>query len=147
MIEELRYVSFLRTSARPVADELSAPFWDGAATGVLRIQQCAACRSLQHPPERFCRRCFGRDLAFASVNGAGTVYTYTTVRTPTVPGAEPPYTVVVVALDAQPDVLMLTAWEGEAPLWLTVGLHLEVAFDSAVPQFGPTAPVQTGSCS
>ena len=40
----------------PTPTPLTAPFWRAGTEGVLRIQRCAGCGALRHPPTGACWR-------------------------------------------------------------------------------------------
>ena len=81
-------------------DPVMAPFFAAAASGELRIQACAACGQLRHPPRPVCPHCNSFDQEWQLMSGAGTVWSYVVPHPPLLPAyAEvAPYNVVVVAL-------------------------------------------------
>jgi uncharacterized OB-fold protein len=86
---------------RPVPDSLSAPFYEAARRGELRLQRCAECGLYRHYPRPACPQCLSRQYSWESATGRGAVYTWTIVRGPTLPAFEQklPYNVVDVLLD------------------------------------------------
>jgi len=78
-----------------------AAFWAALREGELRIQQCAACGELRHPPRPVCARCGATAAVFRRVSGAGEVWSFTVVHPPTLPAFadRTPYGAVVVRLD------------------------------------------------
>ncbi|HEY7295633.1 MAG TPA: OB-fold domain-containing protein [Dehalococcoidia bacterium] len=115
----------------PVPDELTRPFWEAAAGRRLVVQRCTACGFWQQPPAPVCQRCAGTDLAFQPVSGRGHVYTYTTMYQKNVAGFEDavPYVNLVVELDEQPLLLMLSDLPGDAAGWVQIDAPVEVAFE------------------
>src|SRR5690606_31896208 len=79
-------------------------FWTGGADGKLRIQGCADCGELVHPPVPICPGCRSRDVGPVEVSGRGTIAGITVNRHPWLPGWEQPYVIVVVALEEDPSV-------------------------------------------
>jgi hypothetical protein len=79
----------------------TAPFWEAARRGELRLQRCAACGTWRHYPRPSCPACLSRNVTWERASGRGTVYTWTIVRGPTLPAFEAklPYNVVDVLLD------------------------------------------------
>ena len=65
-------------------------FLEGTAAGELRIQKCAACGALRHPPGPMCPRCQATDRGYDLPPGRGTVYSYVVHHAPPVPGKELP---------------------------------------------------------
>jgi uncharacterized protein len=116
----------------PEADwpPLSA-FWAACARHELRFPQCRQCGRFQWYPRELCAACLSDDFDWAAINPVGTVYSYTVVRRPFLPGAERtvPYTVLQVQFDDAAGVTLLTnlADEADAPL-VRVGSHVAVAF-------------------
>jgi uncharacterized OB-fold protein len=90
---------------------------DWFTSGEIAIQTCAACGTLQHPPEEICHVCGSMAFASTVLPGTGTVYSYTVVHH-SVAGAldaAVPYTVVLVSLDAAPDLRVVgNLVDGEA---------------------------------
>jgi uncharacterized OB-fold protein len=84
----------------PVA-ELDRQFWAFVAAGELRVQRCAACATLRHPPGPVCATCGALDHEWAAVSGRGEVWTFTVVYPPTLAAfaERVPYGAVVVRLD------------------------------------------------
>ena len=52
-------------------DSFSDGYFRGLAQRELRIQCCADCASLQHPPRPICRRCTSLSLTFRRLSGRG----------------------------------------------------------------------------
>ena len=79
----------------------TAPFYEAARRGELRLQRCTDCGTWRHYPRPTCPVCLSRQLTWERASGRGTVYTWTIVRGPTLPAftAKLPYNVVDVLLD------------------------------------------------
>jgi uncharacterized OB-fold protein len=86
-----------------------APYWEGARQGELRILACRACGRDLWPPRAACRHCGSLDLQWRVMPGSGTLFTWTVVGHPTVPGFEEviPYAVGVVEPDGARNVRMV----------------------------------------
>ena len=84
--------------APPVTDDDNRFFWDGLRDGELRIQRCAACLTLRHPPGPMCPECGSLESDSVVSSGRGTVYSWVLSHHPAEPDAEPRI-VVLVALD------------------------------------------------
>ena len=41
----------------PPVNADSAPYWEAAAEGKLRMQRCGACGEIRFPPGHICRKC------------------------------------------------------------------------------------------
>ncbi|MQY03291.1 OB-fold domain-containing protein [Actinomadura macrotermitis] len=73
-------------------------YWDGVNAGELRIQRCADCGTLRHPPGPMCPSCHSVNRDFIVASGRGVVHSYVVHHHPPVPGRTPPYVVAVVEL-------------------------------------------------
>jgi len=117
-------------------------FWTSGADGRLRVQGCAECATLVHPPVPICPSCRSRDWKATAVSGRGVVAGYTINSHPWLPGFDPPYVVAVVALDEDPDVRLTTNIVGCDPEEVHIGQEVAVRFeqheDVWLPLFEPT---------
>jgi len=100
-----------------------AQWLDAAAERRLVLQRCSACGHYQHYPRELCTSCGSDALAFAEVEGTGTVRSYSVVaRSPDPERFSPPYTVALVQL-AEGPVLFTRLVGIDAPECdMTVGL-------------------------
>src|SRR5207302_7130349 len=76
----------------PLVTPDTAFFWDGTATGELRIQRCAKCGALRHPPGPMCPACGEASTAgvaggegYTVAAGTGGVFSYVVHHPPPVP--------------------------------------------------------------
>ncbi|MFG1958925.1 bifunctional MaoC family dehydratase N-terminal/OB-fold nucleic acid binding domain-containing protein [Nonomuraea sp. NPDC049028] len=83
---------------RPAVNADTAFFWEGVQQGELRIQRCADCGELRHPPGPICPACRSTNRTHTVASGHGTVYSYVVHHHPPVPGRETPFVVAVVEL-------------------------------------------------
>ncbi|MEU4229671.1 bifunctional MaoC family dehydratase N-terminal/OB-fold nucleic acid binding domain-containing protein [Nonomuraea sp. NPDC026600] len=83
---------------RPAVNDDTAFFWEGVQQGELRIQRCADCGELRHPPGPICPACRSTNRTHTVASGEGTVYSYVVHHHPPVPGRETPFVVAVVEL-------------------------------------------------
>jgi uncharacterized protein len=127
----------------PIADDLSAPFWNAARDHHLEIQRCE-CGYYNHPPRPFCDSCLSQQLEFTRVSGRGTIYTFTVMQQRDVPGFEheAPFLNIVVELQEQPLLLMVSNLPLSERDRVRVGAPVEVYFEDrgdniVVPQFRP----------
>ena len=115
-------------------------FWDGTAAGELRIQRCAACGALRHPPGPMCPACgAASDGGYTVAAGTGEVFSYVVHHHPPVPGKRLP---MVVALVHLPEgVRILGEMPGVRPDQVRIGLPVRVTFtqagDMALPTWRP----------
>lgn len=90
----------------PEVDEESAPFWEFAAAGELRVQRCASCGALRMPPRPMCPRCRSTEASWDLLSGRGRVWSWAVPHPPLLPAYEAmaPYAVVIVEVDEDPTV-------------------------------------------
>ena len=126
----------------PQVDLLTQPFWDAAKERRLVVQRCRGCGYYNHPPKPLCDQCSSQQLEFEPVSGRGTVYCYTVMRQQNVGGFEGdvPYVTLLVELEEQPQLFMLSFLPGSAAARLAVGQSVEVVFEEVdegmvLPQF------------
>ena len=125
----------------PMPDDLTRPFWDAASEHRLEIQRCRSCGYYNHPPRPLCDSCGSEDLAFEPVGGRGAVYSYTVMRQKNVKGFEDdvPYVNVIVELDEQPMLFMITYLPGDEANEVRIGQRVQVMYEErdgvTLPQF------------
>ncbi len=112
---------------RPQVTSDTAFFWAGTAIGELRIQRCASCGALRHPPGPMCPSCGDpSDGGYVVAAGTGEVFSYVVHHHPPVPGKKLP---MVVALVQLPEgVRMVGEMPGVRPDQVRVGLPVRAAF-------------------
>jgi uncharacterized protein len=109
----------------PVPDRDTAPFWEGARQGELRIQLCGSCGRHVFYPRAVCPHCLSDALEWVRASGRGTVYSFTVVhRTSEEFRAEVPFPVGLVDLDE--GVRMMARLDVADPV---VGMPVEVVFE------------------
>jgi uncharacterized OB-fold protein len=124
----------------PEEDALSAPYWQGAREGELRLQRCTACAHVWHPPLPSCPRCGDERFEWRAAAGTGTVHSVTVTHQAAHPAFADrvPYAVALVRLDEGPLVVgnVLDA----APHDVAIGMPVRVVFERltdevVLPQF------------
>ena len=109
----------------PVPDRDTAPFWEGARAGELRIQRCADCGRHVFYPRALCPHCLSERLEWVRASGRGTVYSFTVVhRTSEEFSAEVPFPVGLVVLDE--GVRMMARLDIGEP---AIGMAVQVVFE------------------
>lgn len=111
---------------RPMRNRDTEFFWEGTAQGELRIQQCAACGALRHPPGPMCPECHAADRTYVVASGLGTVYSFVVHHAPQVPGKKLPLHLAVVDLDE--GVRMIGEITGADPSALAIGDRVRAVF-------------------
>lgn len=84
---------------RPVRSRDTAFFWEGVDGGELRIQRCASCGTLRHPPRPMCAKCQSIEFDWIVSTGQGTIYSYVVLHRPAVPPFSYPNTLLLVELE------------------------------------------------
>ena len=124
----------------PQPDELTQPFWDASAEGRLVIQRCQNCKFWAHPPRIICNKCHTFDMKWEPVSGKGKIYSWEVMHMQSITGFEDrvPYTTLLIELDEQP-MLLLLSYQAGTDDTLKIGQPVEVFFENvgkfALPQF------------
>jgi len=115
----------------PVPSADNQPFWDALNGGELRIQRCADCGTLRHPPRPMCAHCQSFDVEWARMSGRGTVFSYIVTHQPIHPALADrvPFATVIVELEEGPR--LTTNLVDVAPDEITIGMPVEVVFQRA----------------
>jgi uncharacterized OB-fold protein len=95
------------------ADRDSVPWWEAVARHELVQQRCDRCQTWRWPPRALCGRCGSGEWAWQPAAGTGTVASWVVNHHSFLPGLEPPYTVVLVRLAEQDDILVPGSWLGD----------------------------------
>ena len=111
----------------------SRPFWEAAKRHELQLQFCRTCSVFIYYPRHLCPQCLGGDLAWRSVSGKGTVYSFTVVRRPPNKAftGDVPYVLAIVELAEGPR--LTTNIIDCAPDVVRCGMPVEVRFDDVTP--------------
>jgi acetyl-CoA acetyltransferase/uncharacterized OB-fold protein len=117
-------------------------YWTSGADGRLRLQQCASCSALIHPPKPVCPYCGNAETRIAAVSGFATLFGFTVSHRFKLPGLPSPYIVAQVAIEEDPRVKLTTRLVDCAEDDLTLGMRMEVTFEHVedvwLPLFRPT---------
>lgn len=113
----------------PSPNPLTAPYWQAAHQGELKIPRCNACAKFHFYPRSACPYCGSTNLSWQAVSGTGEVYSFTVVHRAPSKGFDAlvPYVVAVVVLDEGPHLMTrLTSIE---PDEVRIGLRVKVEFE------------------
>jgi uncharacterized protein len=112
-----------------------AQFWSYVATGTMRIQRCAECRTHRHPPRPLCAACGSTAVEWVAVSGRGEVWASTTIHPPTLSAfaSRTPYGAVVVRLDE--GVFLVTNIVDRPPEDVAIGMRVQLAITEVEPGF------------
>ena len=140
-----------------ISGNLTRPFWEAAARGVLVRQSCNACGTNFFTPQIACPRCRGEDWRWAPSAGTGVIYSKSTVYKAPGPGYTVPYVLAIVTLDEGWN--MLSNIVNYLVDEVAIGMRVRVVFqrdwdERRVPEFEPDTPAaataagaQTGSAA
>lgn len=122
----------------PATDEEGLFFWEGTRLGELRVQACASCGRLRHPPRPMCHFCRSTDRSYEVMSGRGRIWSYVVAHPPllTAYAELAPYNVIVVELDEEPTIRfvgnLVDSPEGQInevdPHSIEIGEPVEVVF-------------------
>lgn len=110
---------------KPAMNQDTEFFWEGTRLHKLRIQSCAACGALRHPPGPACPHCHSLEWTTIDSSGAGTLYSFVVQRHPQAPGFDGPAVIVLVELEEGVRVISNVRID---PDDLVIGESLVVAF-------------------
>lgn len=99
--------------------------------GVLTLQRCSACATVQHPPHEICHACQGDTFDYVTASGAGTVDNVTIVHHAGHPALAErvPYNVVIVTPDDHPHVRIVgNVVNADATTPLEIGAPVRCVF-------------------
>ncbi len=126
----------------PRPSEDSAPYWEAAQRGELRMQQCGTCQHIRFPPSLLCPRCLSAQAEWVRLSGRGTVFSWIVVHQSQHPAfnADTPYNVTIVELEEGPR--LHTNLIGCPNDRICIGMPVEVVFDRindevTLPKFRP----------
>jgi uncharacterized OB-fold protein len=126
----------------PRPSEDSAPFWEAAFKGELRMQRCGDCGHVRFPPSLLCARCLSERAEWVKLSGRGTVFSWIIVHQSQHPAFNPdvPYNVSIIELEEGPR--LHTNIVGCPNDRIYIGMPVEVAFekindDTALVKFRP----------
>jgi hypothetical protein len=117
---------------RPGVSHDTRFFWEGLERGELRIQRCAGCGALRHPPVARCPACGSLDFGFRVASGRGQVYSFVEVHHPQVPAFDYPLLVALVELEEGTRLVANLACV--EPDEARIGMPVEVVFEKADPE-------------
>ena len=113
---------------QPQVSGLSSEFFDGCNKGVLRLQQCKSCRTIQFYPRVFCKVCSGRNLEWVNASGKGKVASFTVVRKALTEVYKAPYIEALIDLKEGPR--MMSNIVNCEPELVSVEADVEVVFSA-----------------
>jgi uncharacterized OB-fold protein/acyl dehydratase len=133
-----------RYPLRPAVSMDTRFFWEGVEAGELRIQRCAECGELRHPPGPMCPHCHATKRDHVTASGRGVVHSYVVHHHPPVPGQRSPFVVALVELEE--GVRMVGDLLGCSREDVRIGMPVELSFqrmddELTLPQWRPAGAV------
>jgi uncharacterized OB-fold protein len=125
----------------PKATPDTAPFWEAAQEGRLRIQRCNDCGRHYFYPRAFCRYCQSNNVEWVDATGRALLSSYVINNRP-LPGTEEASPIIaLVTLEEGPQLMTNIVGVEPEPASLPLDLPLMVAFEARgatmVPVFTP----------
>ncbi len=130
--------SLVRPSPRVDAD--SRKYWQAAAEKRRALPQCLSCGMINFPPRPRCKHCLSTHLVWIEVSGRGLINSFVVMHVSAIEGFETPYVVVQVAIEEQPNLMMIGNLL-DCPIGeVEIGQQVETVYESradgsVVPQF------------
>ncbi len=85
---------------KPLIDDDSRTFWEGAKNHKLMIQWCNDCKKYIFYPRIICPHCFSEHVSWVEASGQGRIYSYTVVHRAMPPfNEQTPFVVAIVELN------------------------------------------------
>jgi uncharacterized protein len=136
---------------QPATTRDSGWWFEALARSEIRVQRCAACGLLRHPPGPMCPRCHALDFDHVGIAGTGTVHSFTIVHYPQVPGLAYPLPVLLVDVDVEGDAvrpvrMVMNAIDTD-PAAVTIGARVRIAVHESGGQHLPFASIITDEAS
>jgi len=103
-------------------------FWQGTASGELRLQRCRDCEEVYFPPRPFCPACASKRIEVFAASGRAALHSYVINHLPH-PAFDGPYSIAVVALEEGPRMLTNIINVEQTPEALQLDMPLEVVFE------------------
>lgn len=116
-------------------------YYERCAAGELCIQRCDDCGTLRHHPRPHCTACLSPRWSWVRCSGRGTVHAVTVVRQNQNPRFRDRLPYVVVVVELEEGVRMLSGTTGLPPESVRVGMAVRAVFEAeadglVVPRFG-----------
>jgi uncharacterized OB-fold protein len=112
------------TKPLPAPDDFTAAFYEAAARGELRYQECRECGHRQFYPRAVCTEC-GADPDWAVASGRGRVHTFTIIRQNFAKGFRDELPYVVAMIELEEGVKMMGGVTDCNPEDVTIGMAVE----------------------
>lgn len=130
---------------KPVPTPETAPYWEGARLGELRVQQCRSCGKHFFYPRSSCRYCTSSDVIWSAVSGRARLVSYVINRRPLAGFDGVSAVIALVQLDEGPhlmtNIVGVAPSPGNLPLDLRLKVHFVEHSGAVLPVFEPESEV------
>ncbi|MEJ7931400.1 Zn-ribbon domain-containing OB-fold protein [Ramlibacter sp. AN1015] len=111
----------------PDAGPDTQPYWDGLRDGRFLVQKCRGCGKRRHYPRPLCDRCHSFDTEWVSVEGRGTVHSWTVCHHAFLPAFKDrvPYLMVIADIDGDVRVNLQLESASHQPLKIGDAVRIE----------------------
>ena len=113
---------------RPEASTTHDNQWwfDALHDGDLRVQRCADCSTLRHPPGPMCPACTSLQWDSVPAPATGAIHSLAVVHYPVVPSFEYPLPVVLIDLDDMPGIRMIMNTADSEAAAVVIGARVRI---------------------
>jgi len=127
----------------PDVDDVNRLYFEGTASGELRIRRCRSCGTAFRFAHAWCPECWSQDLDFEVTSGRGTIETFTTVHQAPYEALEDrlPYVIALIQLDEGVRMMsnVVNCPVEEVYIGMKVGVVFEQRGPVALPMFEPVS--------
>lgn len=96
----MKGINLKEMDARPLIDDDSRQFWEGAKNHKLMIQRCADCDKFIFYPRIICPHCYSEQVSWVEASGLGRIHSYTVIHRAAPPfNEQAPYVVAIIELN------------------------------------------------
>jgi uncharacterized OB-fold protein len=114
---------------RPQPTPVSQPFWDALRDERVDLQRCDECSRWVYYPRSRCPACLSDQLTWTTVDGRGTVYTFTVAEQATAPPFADEVPQLLALVELTEGVRVSTTLVDVGVDAIRVGLPVEPVFD------------------
>jgi uncharacterized OB-fold protein len=114
---------------RPLPTATSRPFWDALREERVDLQRCDDCAAWVYYPRSRCPRCLSARLRWQTIDGEGTVFTFSVALQPTAPPFADELPQLLAMVELTEGVRLSTTLVGIAPEAIAIGMRVLPVFD------------------
>ncbi len=127
----------------PEPSEASAPFFEGAKVGKLRLQVCKACGTWLYPVATLCTECGSHDIGWQDASGHGVLYAHARLQRAYHPRHKDRLPLVLAQVDIEEGLRLMTNLIDVDPGEVKSGMAVKAAFETF--EDGGVLPVFTAT--